>query len=50
MSPWTFTSDDNRFDMDFKPVLDRAANMDVKLLKSDQHQVFGCLLYTSRCV
>lgn len=41
MSPWTFTSDDNRFDMDFKPVLDRAANMDVKLLKSDQHQVFG---------
>ncbi len=41
MSPWTFTSDDNRFDMDFRPVLDRAADMDVKLLRSEQHQVFG---------
>ena len=41
MSPWTFTSDDGRFEMDFVPILDRAACMDVKLLKSDQHQVFG---------
>ena len=41
MSPWTFTSDDNRFDMDFVPTLDRAADMDVKLLRSNQHQVFG---------
>ena len=41
MAPWTFTSDDNRFEMDFKPVLDRSAVMDVKLLKSEQHQVFG---------
>ena len=23
MSPWSFTSDDNRFEMDFRPVLDR---------------------------
>lgn len=48
MSPWTFTSDDNRFDMDFTPVLDRAANMDAKLLKSEQHQVFG--LFTGTAV
>ena len=41
MSQWTFTSDDGRFEMDFVPVLDRAACTDVKLIKSDQHQVFG---------
>ena len=38
---WTFTSSDGRFEMDFVPVLDRAANMDFKLIVSDQHQVFG---------
>ena len=41
MSPWKFTSDDGRFEMDFVPVLDRASCTDVKLIKSDQHQVFG---------
>lgn len=41
LKPWTFTSDDGRFEMDFVPVLDRAACTDVKLIKSDQHQVFG---------
>ena len=41
LSPWKFTSDDGRFQMDFAPILDRAANMDFKLLCSDQHQVFG---------
>ena len=41
LSPWTFTSDDGRFEMDFMPVIDRAACTDVKLIKSDQHQVFG---------
>ncbi len=39
--PWTFTSDDGRFEMDFVPVIDRASCTDVKLIKSDQHQVFG---------
>ncbi|HQE70453.1 MAG TPA: DUF2804 family protein, partial [Atopobiaceae bacterium] len=39
--PWTFTSSDGRFEMDFVPVLDRAANLDYKLIVSDQHQVFG---------
>lgn len=41
MSPWTFTSDDGRFEMDFVPVMDRAACTDVGVIKSDQHQVFG---------
>ena len=41
LSPWTFTSDDGRFEMDFAPILDRSARIDLKLLLSDQHQVFG---------
>ena len=41
MDPWKFTSSDGRFEMDFKPVLDRSANMDFKVIVSDQHQVFG---------
>ena len=41
LSPWTFTSDDGRFEMDFTPIIDRASNTDFKVLKSDQHQVFG---------
>ena len=41
MSPWTFTSDDGRFEMDFVPVMDRASCTDVLVIKSDQHQVFG---------
>ena len=41
MSPWIFTSDDGRFEMDFVPIIDRAACTDVKLICSDQHQVFG---------
>lgn len=41
MSPWTFTSDDGRFEMDFIPIMDRAACTDFKVLLSDQHQVFG---------
>lgn len=39
--PWKFSSSDGRFEMDFIPVLDRAANMDFKVIVSDQHQVFG---------
>ena len=41
MKPWTFTSDDGRFEMDFVPVIDRSSCTDVKLVCSDQHQVFG---------
>ena len=41
MKPWQFTSSDGRFEMDFVPVLDRAAKIDAKIILSDQHQVFG---------
>ena len=41
MEQWEFTSDDGRFEMRFAPVIDRASCTDVKLIKSDQHQVFG---------
>ncbi len=41
MSPWTFSSDDGRFEMHFQPIMDRAAKTDLKLICSDQHQVFG---------
>lgn len=41
MSPWKITSNDGRFDMDFVPVIDRAAKTDVGLICSDQHQIFG---------
>tara|TARA_R110000824_G_scaffold118960_15_gene272389 strand:+ start:83978 stop:84997 length:1020 start_codon:yes stop_codon:yes gene_type:complete len=39
--PWTFTSNDGRFEMSFEPVIDRAAKFDIKVLRSIQHQVFG---------
>ena len=41
LSPWTFTSDDGRFTMDFIPIINRASLTDFKVLKSDQNQVFG---------
>jgi hypothetical protein len=41
--PWTFTSSDGRFEMNFVPILDRAAKIDVKFIITDQHQVFGRL-------
>lgn len=41
LKPWTFTSSDKRFEMDFIPILDRAAKTSLGVLCSDQHQVFG---------
>ena len=41
LTPWKFTSDDGRFEMDFEPILDRAACTDLKIIISDQHQIFG---------
>lgn len=46
MTPWRFTCDDDRFWMDFVPVLDRSAFLSVGVLKSVQHQIFG--RYTGR--
>ena len=39
--PWKFTSSDGRFEMDFVPIIDRAAKIDIKVIITDQHQVFG---------
>ena len=39
--PWTFTSSDGRFEMDFVPVVDRADKLDLKIVQTEQHQVFG---------
>lgn len=41
MKPWQFSSSDGRFEMDFRPVLDRAARTSALLIETDQHQVFG---------
>ena len=41
LSPWKLTSDDGRFEMTFEPVIDRHADLDLKILCSRQHQVFG---------
>lgn len=48
VKPWTFTSDDGRFEMDFVPVIDRAAHTNALAIESDQHQVFG--RFTGRAV
>lgn len=48
LSPWRFDSDDGRFEMDFAPIIDRAARTDFKILCSHQHQVFG--RFTGRAV
>ncbi|MDU4891586.1 MAG: DUF2804 domain-containing protein [Clostridium sp.] len=39
--PWTFTSNDNRFTMNFIPIIDRKDSTSVGIIASDQHQVFG---------
>lgn len=41
MSPWTFTSSDNRFEMRFEPIIDRKAIINALVIESRQHQVFG---------
>ena len=46
--PWTFNSNDGRFEMDFVPIIDRYANMNALVISSSQHQVFG--RFTGRAV
>lgn len=41
LSPWTFSSDDGRFEMIFLPIMDRCAKTNAGIICSDQHQVFG---------
>ncbi|MFA7119839.1 MAG: DUF2804 domain-containing protein [Sphaerochaetaceae bacterium] len=41
MKPWTFSSNDKRLELDFEPRCDRQSSINVKVVKSIQHQVFG---------
>lgn len=41
LKEWLFTSNDNRFTMKFKPILNRSDLTDLKIIVSDQNQVFG---------
>lgn len=41
LKPWKITSNENRFEMEFKPIMDRNSEINMFLLKSVQHQVFG---------
>lgn len=41
LDPWTFTSNDNRFAMEFEPATDRSSESNLLLVRSVQHQVFG---------
>jgi len=41
MKEWKVTSSDSKFEGTFSPILDRAAVIDLKVVISDQHQVFG---------
>ena len=47
MKPWTFTSSDGRFEMEFKPIIDRQAPVDVKVICMLPHQVFGLISGTA---
>ena len=39
--PWKFTSSDGRFEMTFRPAVDRSSDTRIPLVRSIQHQVFG---------
>lgn len=39
--PWTFTSNDGRFEMNFTPIIDRVSPLDLKVICMLPHQVFG---------
>lgn len=41
LSPWTFTSNDNRLYLEFTPIINRKALTNALIIKSDQNQVFG---------
>lgn len=41
MAKWLFTSNDERFYMEFTPIIDRYAPFDLKIMAMIPHQVFG---------
>ena len=48
LAPWHFTDDEGRLDLLFTPIMDRASKTDIKVICSDQHQVFGRFTGTVR--
>lgn len=55
LKPWKFTSDDQRVQLDFVPILDRHADTNALIIRSNQHQVFGhfygdCILNDGRII
>ncbi|MFA6866886.1 MAG: DUF2804 domain-containing protein [Clostridia bacterium] len=48
MKEWTFDSNDDRFNMNFKPLIDRYEPFDFKVMAMIPHQVFG--YFTGYCV
>ncbi|MDC7124797.1 MAG: DUF2804 domain-containing protein, partial [Spirochaetales bacterium] len=41
LEPWKITSSDGRFEMVFKPLIDRSDDTNLLVIRSNQHQVFG---------
>ncbi len=41
LSPWRITSNDNRLELDFEPILDRQAPLNLGIIMMMPHQVFG---------
>ena len=41
LKPWTFTSNDNRFEMEFTPIINRKSFTSALVISSDQNHVFG---------
>ncbi len=48
MKTWTITSNDKRFEMTFEPIIDRKAIINIVIIGSNQHQVFGNI--SGKCV
>lgn len=41
LSHWTFTSNNKKFEMEFKPIINRHSDTNALILRSNQNQVFG---------
>ncbi len=46
--PWRFTSSDGRLELDFEPLIDRYAPVDLKVMCMIPHQVFGW--FSGKCI
>jgi hypothetical protein len=41
LGPWKIADNEGRLSMTFSPILDRASDSNILIIRSDQHQVFG---------